>query len=63
MSLPHGFCKPRAGLLASILARCRPGAGLVQARAGHLIFRASPPCAYFLTLEKMGRRRAGFLPN
>ena len=66
MSLPHEFCKPRAGLLASILAvqaPCRPRAGLVQARAGHLIFRAGPLCAYFLTLEKMGRRRAGFLPN
>ena len=66
MSLPHQFCKPRAGLLASILAvqaPCRPRAGLVQARAGRLIFRAGLLFAYFLPLEKMGRRRAGFRPN
>ena len=57
MSLPHEFCKPRAGLLASILAvqaPCRPRAGLVQARAGHLIFRAGPLCAYFFDLRKNG---------
>ena len=57
MSLPHQFCKPRAGLLASILAvqaPCRPRAGLVQARAGHLIFRADPLCAYFFDLRKNG---------
>ena len=57
MSLPHEFCKPRAGLLASILAEqapCRPRAGLVQARAGHLIFRAGPLCAYFFDLRKNG---------
>ena len=57
MSLPHEFCKPRAGLLASIFAvqaPCRPRAGLVQARAGHLIFRAGPLCAYFFDLRKNG---------
>ena len=66
MSLPHQFCKPRGGFLASILAvqaPCRPRAGLVQARAGRLIFRAGSLFAYFLILEKMGRRRAGFRPN
>ena len=53
MSLPHEFCKPRAGLLASILAvqaPCRPRAG--PCRPPH--FPCRPSMCLFFDLRKNG---------